>query len=152
MYPSHFSFFSFHRGEYFEIIDGNGITVFSRYGYSSVKQRTFKEVSFGNSGIINVQIYLRQSRSKFTLKFGILKQGLQFGELVSKLKLLFALSFFFCFFFFFWRGKHTSLYFPGCCAKTIKELKQQRFGATHDNGKQAFILFYSAFTSSNLNG
>ena len=86
MYLLPFSFCSFHSGEYFEIIDGNGITVFSRYGYSSVKQKTFKEVSFGNSGIVNVQIYLRQSRSKFTLKFGILKQGLQFGERVSPLK------------------------------------------------------------------
>ena len=122
MYPSHFSFFSFHRGEYFEIIDGNGITVFSRYGYSSVKQRTFKEVSFGNSGIINVQIYLRESRSKFTLKFGILKQGLQFGELVSKLKLLFALSFFFCFFFFF-GGENTHLYIsPAAAPKQLRSL------------------------------
>ncbi|XP_073248884.1 MAM and fibronectin type III domain-containing protein 1-like [Porites lutea] len=74
--------------EYFEIIDGNGVTVLSRN--SSVTQKPFKEVSFGNSGIITVQTNLRQSYSNFAFKFGILKQGLQFGELVSQLDSLFA--------------------------------------------------------------
>ena len=60
--------------EYIKVIDGNGITVISRYGPSSVTQKSFREVSFGNSGIITVQIFLRRSYSTFKLQFGILKQ------------------------------------------------------------------------------
>ncbi|CAH3169781.1 unnamed protein product, partial [Porites lobata] len=63
--------------EYIKVIDGNGITVLSRYGYSSATQKTFRKVSFGNSGNITVQIYLRRSYSNFRLQFGILKQGFQ---------------------------------------------------------------------------
>lgn len=65
---------SFHS-EYIKIIDGYGITVLSRYGPSSVTQKSFREVSFGNSGNITVQIYLRRGYSNFKLQFGILKQG-----------------------------------------------------------------------------
>ncbi|CAH3116621.1 unnamed protein product [Porites lobata] len=61
--------------DYIKVIDGNGVTVLSRYGYSSVAQKTFTEVSFGNFGNITVQIYLRDSSSTFKLQFGILKQG-----------------------------------------------------------------------------
>ena len=66
--------FLFHS-DYIKVIDGNGITVLSRYGYSSVAQKTFTEVSFGNFGNITVQIYLRDSSSTFKSQFGILKQG-----------------------------------------------------------------------------
>ena len=59
--------------DYIKVIDGNGITVISRYGYSSVTQRTLREVSFANSGNIIVQIYL-QRYSTFKLQVGILKQ------------------------------------------------------------------------------
>ena len=58
---------------YIKVIDGNGITVISRSRYSSVTQKTFREVSFGNSGNIIVQISLR-SYSTFKLQVGILKQ------------------------------------------------------------------------------
>ena len=71
--------FFFSYSEYIKVIDGNGITVLSRYGYSSATQKTFQKVSFGNSGNITVQIYLRRSYSNFRLQFGILKQGLQSG-------------------------------------------------------------------------
>ena len=71
--------FFFSYSEYIKVIDGNGITVLSRYGYSSATQKTFRKVSFGNSGNITVQIYLRRSYSNFRLQFGILKQGLQSG-------------------------------------------------------------------------
>ena len=67
-------FFFFFYSEYVKVIDGNGITVLSRYGYSSVTQKTFREVSFGNSGNITVQVYLGRSYSNFKLQFGILKQ------------------------------------------------------------------------------
>ncbi|XP_073248869.1 uncharacterized protein [Porites lutea] len=63
-----------YSSEYIKVIDGNGITVLSRYGYSSVTQKTFREVSFGNSGNITVQMYLWRSYSTFKLQFGILKQ------------------------------------------------------------------------------
>ena len=63
----------FFLSDYIKVIDGNGITVISRYGYSSVTQRTLGEVSFGNSGNIIVQIYL-QRYSTFKLQVGILKQ------------------------------------------------------------------------------
>ena len=66
--------FSFHS-EYIKVIDGNGITVLSHNRYSSVTQKTLREVSFGNSGNITVQIYLRRSYSNFKLQFGILKRG-----------------------------------------------------------------------------
>ena len=66
--------FFFLDSEYVKVIDGNGITVLSRYGYSSVAQKTFREVSFGNPGNITVQVYLRRSYSNFKLQFGILKQ------------------------------------------------------------------------------
>ena len=65
--------------EYIKVIDGNGMTVLSRSGYSSATQKTFRKVSFGNSGNITVQIYLRRSYSNFRLQFGILKQGFQSG-------------------------------------------------------------------------
>ena len=71
--------FFFSYSEYIKVIDGNGITVLSRYGYSSTTQKTFRKVSFGNSGNITVQIYLRRSYSNFRLQFGILKQGFQSG-------------------------------------------------------------------------
>ena len=64
------------RWQYVKVIDVNGITVLSRYGYSSVTQKTFREVSFGNCGNITVQVYLRRSYSNFKLQFGILKQEL----------------------------------------------------------------------------
>ena len=63
----------FFLSDYIKVIGGNGITVISRYGYSSVTQRTLGEVSFGNSGNIIVQIYL-QRYSTFKLQVGILKQ------------------------------------------------------------------------------
>ena len=69
-----FVFVWFLYSEYIKVIDGNGITVLSRYGYSSVTQKTFREVSFGNSRNITVQIYLWRSYSTFKLQFGILKQ------------------------------------------------------------------------------
>ena len=71
-----FFLFFFFYSEYVKVIDGNGITVLSRYGYSSVTQKTFREVSFGNCGNITVQVYLRRSYSNFKLQFGILKQEL----------------------------------------------------------------------------
>ena len=95
---------SFHS-EYLKIIDGNGITVFSRYGYSSVTQKSFTEVSFGNSGNITVQIYLRRSYSNFKLQFGILIQGLQFGELSLQLNSLFSGS--------------KALIFPKLCSQNM---------------------------------
>ena len=85
-----FCFCFFFYSEYVKVIDGNGLTVLSRYGYSSVTQKSFRKVSFGNSGNITVQIYLRRSYSNFELQFGILKQGLQYGELSSQLHSLFA--------------------------------------------------------------
>ena len=69
-----FYYYYYFYSEYVKVIDGNGITVLSRYGYSSVAQKTFGEVSFGNSGNITVQVYLRRSYSNFKLQFGILKQ------------------------------------------------------------------------------
>ena len=68
------SFVFFFYSEYVKVIDGNGITVLSRYRYSSVTQKTFREVSFGNSGNITVQVYLMRRYSNFKLQFGILKQ------------------------------------------------------------------------------
>ena len=70
--------FYFHS-EYVKVIDGNGVIVLSRYGYSSTLQKPFLEVRFGNSGQITVQIYFTYSYSRFKLQFGILKQGLQSG-------------------------------------------------------------------------
>ena len=69
-----FYYYYYFYSEYVKVIDGNGITVLSRYGYSSVAQKTFREVSFGNPGNITVQVYLRRSYSNFKLQFGILKQ------------------------------------------------------------------------------
>ncbi|KAM7442458.1 Protein sidekick-1 [Porites harrisoni] len=68
-----YSWYRYNR-EYIKVIDGNGITVISRYGSSSVTQKSFREVSFGNSGNITVQIFLQRSYSTFKLQFGILKQ------------------------------------------------------------------------------
>ena len=76
-------FFLFLFSEYVKVIDGNGVIVFNRYGYSSAPQIPYLEVLFGNSGNITVQIYLSSSYSIFKLRFGILKQGLQSGELFS---------------------------------------------------------------------
>ena len=75
-YQSWFCLFCFFfHSEYIKVIDGNGITVLSRYGDSSVTRNTFREVSFGNFSNISVQIYLRYSSSTFKLQFGILKRG-----------------------------------------------------------------------------
>ena len=71
-------FFYFHS-EYVKVIDGNGVIVLSRYGYSSTLQKPFLEVRFGNSGQITVQINFTYSYSRCKLQFGILKQGLQSG-------------------------------------------------------------------------
>ena len=68
------------HSEYIKVIDGNGTTVISRYGSSSTTQKTFREVSFGNSGNITVELYLRRSYSNFKLQFEILKQGFQSGK------------------------------------------------------------------------
>ena len=68
------------HSEYIKVIDGYGTTVISRYGSSSTTQKTFREVSFGNSGNITVELYLRRSYSNFKLQFGILKQGFQSGK------------------------------------------------------------------------
>ena len=68
------------HSEYIKVIDGYGTTVISRYGSSSTIQKAFREVSFGNSGNITVELYLRRSYSNFKLQFGILKQGFQSGK------------------------------------------------------------------------
>ena len=75
-------FFRSFSSEYVRVIDGNGVTVLNRYGYSSTSQIPYLEVRFRNSGNITVQIYLGRS-SIFKLRFGILKQGLQSGEFLS---------------------------------------------------------------------
>lgn len=65
--------------EYVKIIDGSGMTVFTRYGYSTTPEQPFAEVSFGKSENITVQTYLDRRNSNARLQFGILQQGLQSG-------------------------------------------------------------------------
>ena len=65
--------------EYVKIMDGSGATVLIRYGYSSTPQKPFREVNFGNSDNISVQVYLYGSYSNVRLQFGIVQQGLQSG-------------------------------------------------------------------------
>ena len=67
------------RSDYIKVIDGNGRTVLSRFGYSYAPQKPFVEAPYGNGGSISVQIYLYRY-SRFKLQFGILKQGLQSGK------------------------------------------------------------------------
>ena len=72
-------FFSLFYSEYIKVMDGSGATVLIRYGYSSTPQKPFREVNFGNSDNITVQVYLYGSYSNVRLQFGIVQQGLQSG-------------------------------------------------------------------------
>ena len=72
-------FFSLFYSEYIKVMDGSGATVLIRYGYSSTPQKPFREVNFGNSENITVQVYLYGSYSNVRLQFGIVQQGLQSG-------------------------------------------------------------------------
>ena len=72
--------FSLFYSEYVKIMDGSGATVLIRYGYSSTPQKPFREVNFGNSENITVQVYLYGSYSNVRLQFGIVQQGLQSGQ------------------------------------------------------------------------
>ena len=72
-------FFSLFYSEYIKVMDGSGATVLIRYGYSSTPQKPFREVNFGNSDNITVQVYLYGSYSNVRLQFGIVPQGLQSG-------------------------------------------------------------------------
>ena len=71
--PSQFS-------EYINITDGNGSLVWHKYGYHSSGLTSYLEVGFGNADNITVQIYLRNSYSRFKLQYGIIKQGLFLGN------------------------------------------------------------------------
>ena len=71
--PSQFS-------EYINITDGNGSLVWYKYGYHSSAPTSYLEVGFGNADNITVQIYLRNSYSRFKLQYGIIKQGLFSGN------------------------------------------------------------------------
>ena len=72
-------FSSLFYSEYIKVMDGSGATVLIRYGYSSTPQKPFREVNFGNSENITVQVYLYGSYSNVRLQFGIVQQGLQSG-------------------------------------------------------------------------
>ena len=72
-------FSSLFYSEYIKVMDGSGATVLIRYGYSSTPQKPFREVNFGNSDNITVQVYLYGSYSNVRLQFGIVPQGLQSG-------------------------------------------------------------------------
>ena len=72
-------FSSLFYSEYIKVMDGSGATVLIRYGYSSTPQKPFREVNFGNSDNITVQVYLYGSYSNVRLQFGIVQQGLQSG-------------------------------------------------------------------------
>ena len=57
-----------------DITDGNGNRVGLVYEYGiPFNAQGFEEVSFGNSGNITVDIYLKRSVSYLELQFGILK-------------------------------------------------------------------------------
>ena len=63
-----------------DITDGNGNRVGLAYEYGiPFNAQGFEEVSFGNSGNITVDIYLKRSVSYLELQFGILK-GFQYGK------------------------------------------------------------------------
>lgn len=68
------------RSEYFKIVDGDGLIVFYRYGYSSSSWKTFVEVKYGNGKNVTVEIYLTNRWSRFKLQYGIVRNGLQSGE------------------------------------------------------------------------
>ena len=70
----------FLHSEYMDITDGNGNRVGLTYEYGiPFNAQGFEKVSFGNSGNITVDIYLKRSVSYLELQFGILK-GFQYGK------------------------------------------------------------------------
>ena len=66
--------------EYINITDGNGSLVWYKYGYYSSGLTSYLEVGIGNADNITVQIYLRNSYSRFKLQYGIIMQGLFLGN------------------------------------------------------------------------
>ena len=50
------------------------------YGYYSSGLKSYLEVGLGNANNITVQIYLRNSYSRFKLQYGVMKQGLSSGN------------------------------------------------------------------------
>ena len=68
--------------EYIKITDGNGSLVWYNYGPSSPAWKSFFEVGFENADNITVQINIKSS-SRFKLQYGILKQGIQSGQMIN---------------------------------------------------------------------
>ena len=50
------------------------------YGYYSSGLKSYLEVGLGKASNITVQIYLRNSYSRFKLQYGVMKQGLSSGN------------------------------------------------------------------------
>ena len=50
------------------------------YGYYSSGLKSYLEVGLGKANNITVQIYLRNSYSRFKLQYGVMKQGLSSGN------------------------------------------------------------------------
>ena len=73
-------------------MDGDGLIAFYRYGYSSSPWKTFLEVSYGSETNVTVEIYFTHYWSQFKLQYGIVKQGLQSGELFFFLRIYFKVT------------------------------------------------------------
>ena len=72
--------FIFSRSEFVKIFDGNGTEVFSLHGWVSSNDMSLREISFGESKNITIQVSLVYSWSYVKIDYGTLNQDLNSGK------------------------------------------------------------------------
>ncbi len=74
------NFSCFPDSEFIKFFDGNGTEVFSLHGWVSSFDKNVREIHFGESKNITIQVSLVYSSSYVKIDYGTLNQGLDSGK------------------------------------------------------------------------